>query len=354
MRPWGAAVAGGLVVTLLATGCGGDEGADEGGGDERRSERRVGVDVPEGFTVTEVVDGLVGPTQLVVEEGGTWVVAHLNGPEGGASGQVLRIDPDQPTADPDVLFDGLTSPTGVAVLGDEIWVMEQRRLSQGPLTGGSLTTVLDELPYNGRSEGTLTATPEGTLLYDTSGAIDGDAAAEGSGTLWELIPEEEPEPYATGFKHAYARTFDADGALWEVEVDDGLYDGETSPDELVTVERGDDHGWPACVGANRPIELYGGTEATCSAQPEAHARFEAGATPTSVVVAPWDDDVLLVALWAEERVVEVPRLATGALPVATTTFLSGVGNPQHLTVDGNGVLLTDFDAGRILSVAPTR
>jgi len=311
-----------------------------------------GVEVPDGFAVSEVAGGLNGPTQFVRDED-RLLVAQLNGEEGGGTGQVVATaldDAGEADGDPSVLFEDLAKPTGVEVVAGEIWVMEERRLSRGPLDGGELTTVLDELPFNGRSEGTLTAIEDGRLLYDTSGTLDGTEAAEGSGILWSLTPGGEPVEVARGFKHAYARTFDADGTLWQGEMSDGSYDGEPAPDELVAVEEGDDFGWPRCVGDGTPVDLYGGTEESCAETPPSHALFEPGATPTSVAVAPWDPDTLLVALWNQGRIVSVPRDGGEDGPVEVEDFLTGLERPQHLLADGDRLLVGDYTGGRILSV----
>jgi glucose/arabinose dehydrogenase len=333
-----------VVAAAAAAGCG-DDGSPDGAGGSTVD----GVEVPEGFTVSEVVGGLVGPTQIVPLADGRIVVAQLAGGEGAGTGQVLVVDPasEEP---PTVLFDGLLTPTGVAVLDQEVWVMEQRQLSRGPLTGGELTPVLTDLPFNGRSEGSLTATDDGEILYDTSGTLDGVDAATGSAGLWSLAPGGRPELVATGFKHAYARTFGPDGRLWQTEVADGTYDGEPAPDELVAVEPGDDFGWPQCVGNGTPVVFYGGTTERCASTPPSQALFPPGSTPTSVAVAPWDPVQLLVALWNDGRIVVVPT--DGARPVATTPFLSGIDHPQTLVSDGERLLVVDFGGGRILAVTP--
>lgn len=332
-----------LALALVATAACGD--------DETTADRPpVGagpVDVPDGFDVTEVADGLSGPTQVVAEDGGTLLVAQLNGPEDGGEGQVVRLDPAS-GAEPLVLFDGLDTPTGVAVWEDEIWVMERRRLSHGPLSGGSLEVELDDLPFNGRSEGTLTTTPDGDLLYLTSGAVEEREVVPGSGALWSLAPGGQPEVVAGGLKNAYAHTFDADGTLWATEVAEGTDGTDLIPDEVVRVEEGQDQGWPACVGDRTPDARFGGTEDVCADAPPSQALFEAGATPTSLVVAPWDPDLLVVALWGEGRVVTLPRGGEG--PVEVTTFLEGLTRPQHLVVVDDRLLVADHESGRIVSV----
>jgi len=74
-----------------------------------------------------------------------------------------------------------------------------------------------------------------------------------------------------------------------------------------------------------------------------------GATPTSVAEAPWDDTVLLVALWVERRIVAVPK-AGEEQPVAYTDFLTGIERPQFLLADGDRLLVVDHEGGRILAV----
>ena len=153
-----------------------------------------------------------------------------------------------------------------------------------------------------------------------------------------------------GFKHAYARTFAADGTLWQTEMSDGSYDGQPAPDELLAVEPGDDFGWPQCIGDRTAVAEYGGTTERCAGTPRSHALFAPGATPTSVAVAPWDPDVLLVALWNAGEVVAVA--ADAPAPVEPTPFLTGLAHPQHLVADGDRLLVVDFDGGRVLAVTP--
>lgn len=315
-------------------------------GGEVRSTSAVDITVPDGFEVTELVSELARPTQIVVD-GDDVIVAQLNGGEGDGTGEILRISLADPSQR-DVLFDDLLKPTGVAVLDGEVWVMEERTLSRGPIEGGDLAAVLTDLPYNGRSEGTLTVSPDGQLLYNTSGTISGLGAAPGSATLWALTPGNDPEVLATGFKNAYGRTFDDDGVLWQAEMSDGNYDGEPAPDELVIVEPGDDFGWPLCIGDQQPVAFYEGTAEYCSSTPRSHALFEPGATPTSVAVAPWDEAVRLVALWVQGRVVAVPT--DGDEPVDYDDFLTGIERPQFLLADEERLLVVDHEGGRILAV----
>ena len=75
-----------------------------------------------------------------------------------------------------------------------------------------------------------------------------------------------------------------------------------------------------------------------------------GATPTSVVVAPWDDDTFVIALWVTGQVVTVPRTAAQT-PHDPVLFIDGIESPQHLLVDGDELLVSDHDTGQILAVS---
>lgn len=314
----------------------------------------TGIDLIDGFRATELLDGLRGPTQIAPVADGRFVIAELNGGENDGEGRVLLVDLDNPAVEPVVLQKGLLKPTGVAVVDDVLWIMEKQTLSTASLEPGTArTVVLDDLPFNGRSQGTLTPTGDGGLLYNTSGTRDGSRAAEGSGTLFRIAGAEAPSVIATGFKHAYAHTFDGQGRLWVTEMSDGRYDDERSMDEIVQVEPGIDAGWPMCVDDNRPVEQYGGTVELCATPPRSQALFSSGATPTSIAIAPWDAETLVVTLWQSGFVLTVPTTDNGGDPWRGEAFISGIEHPQHLVADGDRLLLVDYDGGRIVSVEPT-
>jgi glucose/arabinose dehydrogenase len=304
------------------------------------------------WSVDTVADGLAGPTQLVVDGDGKWVVAELNGGERDGTGRVVRIDPTAPD-EREVLVDGLLTPTGVAVDGDRLWIMERRTLSVAPYDDpADRTVVLDALPFNGRSEGTISAVDGGGILYDTSGSRLGERLVDGSGTLWYLAaPGAEPEPFATGFKHAYAHAPAGDGRWFVTEISDGRLDGEPPPDELVIASSGDDFGYPRCIGDREPVGEFGTEPEECADTPRSHALFEPGSTPTSVAVAPWDDAVVVVALWNTGEVVAVPA-EPGSEPYEPEVVVTGIEHPQHLMADGDRLLLTDHTGGRIVAIAP--
>lgn len=307
--------------------------------------------LPDGYRAESVITGLRGPTQMTFGPDGRLYVAQLSGGENAGTGQVVVVD--MATGAQEVLLRDLFKPTGVAVTETDLWVLAGDRLLRAPLTDngvGDLETVLRDLPNNGRSLGTLTLTPDGKLLFETSGALTQSGPQPDSGILWQLDPAdpENPEPLATGLKGAYAHTFDADGTLYTTELGDDPMDGSPPPDELNVITPGANYGWPQCYGRRLPAEDSGGTAADCAETQAPLALFARGATPTSVAVSPFRPGGLLVALWVPSQVVQVDA-GTGEV----TPFLTGVTFPQHLLVDGKALLISSFAEGTVYRITQT-
>jgi len=313
-----------------------------------------GLTTADGYLTRLWADGFDRPTQMVFAPNGDLVIAELGGGENEGVGHILRVAGND-LGDRTVLQQELDKPTGIAITGDLLWIMERDRLSVTTLEPGAVRTIVAaDLPSNGRSEGTLTVTPDGQLLYDTSGSKRGPDRVAGSGTLFGISDAAQgpqaPVVIATGFKHAYAHVVDRDGQLWSVEMTDGNFDGQRASDELVSIRPGDDAGWPQCVDDNRPVIEYGGSAELCAASPRSHALFGPGATPTSIVVAPWDPDTFIVTLWLTGQVVSIPRVEPANEPHTPRLFLDGITSPQHLLVDGDGVLVSDHETGQIFRI----
>jgi glucose/arabinose dehydrogenase len=319
-------------------------------------EQANGLTLPRGYTATIMAQGLIGPTQMILGPDDRLWVAQLAGGENAGQGQVVAVD--RATGDQETLVENLLKPVGIAVLDGFLWIASHNDLLRAPIGAdgaiGELEPVQQDLPFNGRSIGTLTVTSDGSLLYETSGARSGNEAAPGSATLWELDPAnpEMPQALAGGLKGAYAHTFDDAGRLWITEVADDPVNGQPPPDELNLWSPEANFGWPQCYGLQEPATNYGGDEAFCQTTESAVALFPPRATPTSVVASPWEADVLLVALWLEGTVVRVPVTMQGEHAVGTPEpFLGGLSNPQHLLVLEDGTLLvSDFATGTIYQI----
>lgn len=316
-----------------------------------------GVTVAAGYQIEVWAEGFNGPTQMIVAPDDRLWVAQINGDENAGNGQLVALNSQ--TGERTVLLDGLLKPTGLALSGGQLWIATRRELNRAMIapdgTIGAVEPILTELPFNGRSNGTLTVTPDGLLLYETSGARQGNAAAPGSGTLWQLDPSDptHPQVLATGLKGAYAHTVDQAGRLWTTEIGDDLVNGAAPPDELNLVVPGANFGWPQCFGIREAATNYGGTVEGCQATRFPVALFAPRSTPTSVVASPWEADTLLVALWLQATVARVTVTLDGDNATGVVEpFMTGLRNPQHLLVLADGsVLVSEFATGIIYRVA---
>jgi len=287
-----------------------------------------------------VVDGLDGPTQFVALADGSYLVAQLAGDEDDGTGQVVLVGSD---GGRQVLLDGLDVPTGVAVAGGAVWVAQASSLVRAEWAGpggpvGPVQVVQGDLPNNGRSQGSLEPTPDGRMLFATTGSTSGGSAVPRSGTLWSVPvgdPGADPTPLAVGAKNAYATAVLADGEVAVTEIGDAR---EPPPDLLVRfplpppgVPAGPvDLGWPGC----RPV-------GPCAGVVDPIATFAPGATPTGLVA---DGADLLVALFTEGRVVRVP--GDGGVQ---RTVLDGLEGPHSLVRAPDGrVLVSEHLADRIV------
>jgi glucose/arabinose dehydrogenase len=304
------------------------------------------------YTTTPIVTGLRGPTQMIDGPDGRLWVAQLNGGENAGTGQVVAVD--MGSGAQEVLVDGLTKPTGLAVTAGALWIAAGADVLQLPLDDalrpGAPETVLADLPTNGRSNGTLTVTPDGRILFETSGRRQGNGALAGSGQLWALDPDDPTVPVslATGLKGAYAHLTDSAGVLWTTEIGDDPVNGQAPPDEINRVEAGGGYGWPGCYGLREPALNYGGTADLCAATLPPIALLPPRSTPTGIVESPWEPGVLLVALWQQGEIVRIdPATATERVAAVPEVILSGLGQPQHLLLTADGLLVSDHASGTI-------
>jgi glucose/arabinose dehydrogenase len=331
-----------LVVVALAAACAPQPS-------ETRQTEAPAPEAVSGLRVERVVTDLAGPTQMTFGPDGRLWVAQLSDGENERRGQVLAIDLD--SGDREVVISGLDKPTGIAWLGGDLWIATRDALLRARGPGSRVAepdAVLSDLPNNGRSNGTLTPTPDGLLLYETSGREREGGFVEGSGTLWELDPAQpdDPQPVATGLKNAYAHVFDRDGVLWSTEIAEPI-GGSAAPDELNRIERGADYGWPACVGDRQPVAAFGGDRERCQDTVRPVTQFGPGTTATAVVMNPFAAGELIVTLWVAGQVVSVD--ADGARE--PRPFLEGLPHPQSLLVDGDTLLVSDHEQGAIYRVS---
>ncbi len=293
-------------------------------------------------TPTVIVSGLDGPTQFTDGPGVWLLVAQLAGDEDAKTGEVLAVDPSSKRRL--TLLTGLDKPTGVAWLNGFIWVMERRRLIRAEWGGagtkpGPTEVLVDNLPFNGRSEGTLTDTPDNRILYETTGSISGGVVVADSGTLWVFDPlTKTSTKVGTGLKNAYAHVFATDGRLFTTEIGDNI---EQAPVEEINEvayagpgTKATNFGWPVCAG-----------DTTCAGVTSPLATFDRNSTPTGIAL---DTTYAYVSLLVTGEIRRV-KLSDGTQTVLRTA-LEG---PHTVLRRSDGTLwISEHFGGRIVSVQP--
>jgi glucose/arabinose dehydrogenase len=297
---------------------------------------------PNGLIV--VADGFSGPTQIAFGPDGMLVVAQLNGEENAVTGQVIAFDPK--TKAKRVVLDHLDKPTGVLWNDGVLWVMVRHGLVKAPWPDqtaavGPVETVLDNLPFNGRSEGTLTPVDGGAFLYETTGMLAGDVPQDGSGMLWRFDPRDNSSRIiATGAKNAYAHQLLRDGRVVTTEIGDNIANAPLEEVNIVALDRTSDLGWPRCAGDQH-----------CAGVADPIALFPKSSTPTGIAVVNND---LYVSLFVTGQLMRVPVPATASAPRAEPVeVLSGLKGPHTVLAMPDGSLwISEHLANRIVSITP--
>jgi glucose/arabinose dehydrogenase len=347
-----------VLLAVLVAGCGsGSDGADDDplGGDGSNGPGTTAE--PRDLATRVVATGFDGPTQIAEGPGGTLLVAQLAGEEDAGVGQVVVLDPV--SGERQVVLEGLSVPTGVLFVDGALWVMVRRGLLRASWPEGSERpdppeVVLDDLPSNGRSEGTLTPTGDGRLLYETSGSLVDGEVEPGGGTLWVYDPAAGgSSALATGLKNAYAQGIAPDGRVLTTDIGDSRTDPPVDELDLLgpIPPPGEspgalDAGWPDCRG-----DGSSDTEPACEGTVEPLAVLPVGSTPTGLAVV---GSEVWVALFGEGRIVSVPLGSSVTGPLDDPgTVADGFDGPHTLLVRPDGeVWVSEHGTGRILALLP--
>ena len=237
-----------------------------------------------GLDVSAFADGLDHPRWLLVLPNGDVLVAETNAPPKPAGGGLLawitkqvmqRAGAGVPSAnritllrDTDgdgradvrsVFLKGLSSPLGMALVGDSLYVAQTDSIVRFPYTTGQLSieapgthvTDLPAGPINHHWTKNLLASPDGQHLYVSVGsnsnvAEHGMAVEEGRAALWEVDTRDGRKTlFASGLRNPNGMAWEPhSGALWTVVNERDELGDDLVPDYLTRVERGAFYGWP--------------------------------------------------------------------------------------------------------------
>jgi glucose/arabinose dehydrogenase len=158
-----------------------------------------------------------------------------------------------------VLLQGLNSPFGMALVGNELFVADSDAVLRFPyVTGDTRITApgiklldLPAGPINHHWTKNLIASPDGTRLYVTVGSNSnvgerGMAVETERAAIWEVdIESGSHRIFASGLRNANGLAWEPHtGALWTVVNERDELGSDLVPDYLTSVRDGGFYGWP--------------------------------------------------------------------------------------------------------------
>jgi glucose/arabinose dehydrogenase len=291
-----------------------------------------------------------------------------------------------------VLLDKLTSPFGVALVGERLYVANADGIVRFPFKPGQ--TRIDAPPeqvtdlpagLNHHWTKNIIASPDGRKLYATVGSNsnvgeNGMESEQGRAAIWEVdVATGAKRLYATGLRNPNGLAWvPGTGALWTVVNERDELGDDLVPDYLTSVQDGAFYGWPYS---------YWGSNVDKRAQPPRADLVAIAIAPDYALgshVAPlglaWSDKAALPAPFTEGmfiglhgswnraelagyKVVFVPFAQgrpSGPPVDLLTTFVNdgglAYGRPVGVAVDSRGAVLVADDVGntiwRISSATP--
>lgn len=244
-----------------------------------------------GTQVTAFSTGLQHPRWLLVLPNGDVLVAESNAPakpddglgiKGWVMGLVMkRAGAGVPSADRitvlrdvdgdgvadlrSVLLQGLSSPFGMALVGDSLYVANSNAVVKFPYASGDLRITADathvvELPagpINHHWTKNIIASVDGRKLYVTVGSNSnvgerGMAAEAGRAAIWEVnLSDGTHQVYASGLRNPNGMAWELGTGggttapvLWTVVNERDEIGSDLVPDYLTSVRAGAFYGWP--------------------------------------------------------------------------------------------------------------
>lgn len=373
---------------------------------------------PSGFTVTRFAEGLEHPRWLLVLPNGDVLASEAAAPpsEGDRTNTGIRAwfqkmlmkkvksavpspnriillrdaDGDGLAETRTVFAQGLTSPFGMTLVGDTLYVANADGVVSFPYQPG-VTQVsgpgqkvfdLPGPPINHHWTKNVVARPDGAKLYATVGSNsnigeNGMEAEAGRAAIWEYdIASRKARIYASGIRNPNGLDFEpSTGVIWTVANERDEIGPDLPPDYLTSVRDGGFYGWPYSywgrnvdkrVKPQRPDLVARAIAPDYGLGPHTASLgltfYRADAFPAS-----YRGGVFIGqhGSWNRQplngyRVVFVP-FANGRPQTPAQEFLTGFltpdgkirGRPVGVAVDGKGALLVADDvSGIIWRVAP--
>jgi glucose/arabinose dehydrogenase len=325
----------------------------------------------DGLAVTAFARGLEHPRWIAVLPNGDVLVAETNAPPrprdrtglrgwlfgraqkkaGGAVPSANRItllrdaDGDGVAEVRSAFLTGLTSPFGMALVGDTLYVANTDAVVKVPYTAGAMRVgstpqkVID-LPAGERNHHwtkNVIASPDGATLYvaigsNSNAAEHGLAEEEGRAQLWAIdIASGARRIYATGLRNPVGMSWVPEtGALWVAVNERDELGPDLVPDYMTAVKEGAFYGWPFS---------YFGSHVDSRVSPQDPERVARAIVPDYALGAHTASLGLAYTTADKGRSGLTPRFATGM-------FVGQHGSWNRKPRSGYKVIFVPFSGGR--------
>ena len=235
--------------------------------------------------VNAFASGLDHPRWIYVLPNGDVLVAETNAPERPEEGKSVKgffmkrvqkkvgaavpsanritllrdADGDGVAETRTVFLEGLHSPFGMALIGNNLYVANTDAVMRFPYQSGATQvtaagTKVADLPGGPRNHHwtkNILASRDGKKLYATVGsnsniAENGMEAEEGRAAIWEIdLASGEKRLFASGMRNPNGMGWEpSSGALWTVANERDELGSDLVPDYLTSVQDGGFYGWP--------------------------------------------------------------------------------------------------------------
>jgi glucose/arabinose dehydrogenase len=153
---------------------------------------------------------------------------------------------------------GRSSPFGIALIGNDLYVADSDKLMRFPYLTGQMQisdpgTKVTDLPggaINHHWTKNVIASKDGQFLYVTVGSNsnvgeNGMAAEEGRAAIWQVNPQTgQHRVFAGGLRNPNGMAWAPDGQLWTAVNERDEIGSDLVPDYITSVKDGGFYGWP--------------------------------------------------------------------------------------------------------------